>query len=137
MQHKVLIVDDESLIADTLSIIFRKSGFDCQTAYNGDQAVALAEEFSPELMICDVCMPDTDGLDVATAVSRIAPACRILMLTGQYINLSRVHAHFEALPTYAAIVTKPIQPDDLLRQARNLLAQGSAKSPGNSKIAAN
>jgi DNA-binding response OmpR family regulator len=128
MKEKVLIVDDESLVADTLRIIFRKNGFDCQTAYTGDQAVALAEIFLPALLICDVSMPGVDGFAVSTAVSRIAPDCRILMFTGQYVNLRRVQSHVAKLPAHSMIVTKPIQPEELLRNARLLLSQPEPKS---------
>jgi CheY-like chemotaxis protein len=127
MQQKILIVDDESLVADTLCIIFRKSGYECRVSYSGEQAIAAVQSFVPDLLICDVCMPDMDGLDVAEAISRVAPECRVLMFTGQYMNLRRVQAHFAEITTHSAIVTKPIQPEDLLRQARILLTQTEQK----------
>jgi CheY-like chemotaxis protein len=122
MQQRVLIVDDEPLVADTLSIIFSKHGYDCQTAYSGDQALQVAEAFAPELLLCDVSMPGIDGLAVASAISRLLPACRIMMLTGQYANLQRIHQYFDGLTTHSMVATKPARPEDLLQQASSLLA---------------
>ena len=51
MKHKILVVDDEHAVADTLCLIFKKRGFDCRAVYTGDSAIASADEFCPELLV--------------------------------------------------------------------------------------
>src|SRR5262245_46912941 len=67
---KVLVVDDEPTIADTLAVILRQSGFETHAAYFGEDAVRLAAKTEPDLMITDVMMPDKNGIAVANEVQR-------------------------------------------------------------------
>ena len=121
--QRILVVDDEHLTADTLSIIFRKHGFDARTAYSSDEAIALAREFNPELLLCDITMPGgKDGLELMADMSREHPACKLLVLTGYYSNLSPIREQSKKLPIAPHILTKPCNPVDLLREAGTLLA---------------
>src|ERR1700679_2821261 len=61
-QPLVLVVDDEKVIADTLSIILSKSGFSTMTAYDGVAALQLAKDLKPDLVISDVMMPGMTGI---------------------------------------------------------------------------
>jgi CheY-like chemotaxis protein len=119
---KVLVVDDERLVADTLCLIFQRSGFDCQAAYSGDEALLRLREYTPELLLCDVTMPGINGLEVASAVASLLPQCCILMLTGHYNNLRKIAEHALQLARPLGIATKPVQPDELLRQAQHILS---------------
>lgn len=120
--QKVLIVDDDHLVADTLALIFEKSGYTVKTAYSAEQGLLHCREFSPNLLLCDVTMPGRDGLSLVSDVARELPACRILVLTGFYSNLKKVREHALKLPRPMAILTKPCQPAELLREANALLA---------------
>src|ERR1017187_3440255 len=68
--HRVLIVDDESLIADTLGLIFRKNGFEAKVVYTADDALQCARSFAPELLLCDINMPVRSGLELMGDFSR-------------------------------------------------------------------
>lgn len=119
--RRVLIVDDEHLVTDTLTLIFEKSGFDVRHAYSTDEALALSRDFNPELLLCDISMPGRDGLELISDITRELPACRILVLTGSYGCLSRVRKRSNSLKNSLSVMTKPCQPADLLRQADALL----------------
>jgi DNA-binding response OmpR family regulator len=60
--QRILVVDDERLIADTLGLIFNKHGFDAKIAYTVDGALSCARTFDPELLLCDISMPGRDGV---------------------------------------------------------------------------
>ena len=120
--RKVLVVDDERLVADTLSLIFRKRGYDSRAAYSGADAVECAREFGPELLLCDMSMPGMDGLEVVNAIAGEHPACRVLMLTGHYSNVKKMLDHSHSLLNPMGVITKPIQPEDLLEQAGQMLS---------------
>jgi CheY-like chemotaxis protein len=120
--QRVLIVDDDRLVADTLALIFGKTGFDVRTAYTADEALACARKFFPHLLLCDITMPGRDGLGLVLDITRELPACKIIVLTGFYSNLLNVREQSNKLPRPLSILTKPCQPAELLRHAAAMLA---------------
>ena len=62
---RVLVVDDERVIADTLAIILNQNGFEASAVYTGTAAVDRARDTRPDLIISDVIMPDMNGIDAA------------------------------------------------------------------------
>src|ERR1700729_2539382 len=83
----VLIVDDEKVIADTLSMILSRSGFTTMTAYDGISALEVAAAIAPDLIISDVVMPGMTGVELAIAVTQTLPNCKILLFSGQAATL--------------------------------------------------
>jgi CheY-like chemotaxis protein len=64
-KRKVLIVDDERVIADTLAIILNQHGYEASAAYSGNEAVEKARAVQPDLIISDVIMQDMNGIEAA------------------------------------------------------------------------
>ncbi len=114
---KVLVVDDEHVIADTLAIILNQSGFDASAVYTGTGAVERAREEKPDLVISDVIMPDMNGIEAAIRIRAMLPGCKILLFSGQaatadLLEKARQEGHeFE-------ILAKPVHPQDLLEKLR-------------------
>jgi CheY-like chemotaxis protein len=114
---KVLVVDDERVIADTLAIILNQSGFSASAVYTGTAAVERAKEDKPDLIISDVIMPDMNGIEAAIRIRRLLPGCKILLFSGQaatadLLEKARQEGHeFE-------ILAKPVHPQDLLAKLR-------------------
>ena len=114
---RVLVVDDERVIADTLSIILNQNGFDASPVYTGTAAVDRAKETRPELVISDVIMPDMNGIEAAIRIREILPGCKILLFSGQaatadLLEKARAQGHeFE-------ILAKPVHPQDLLAKLK-------------------
>lgn len=120
--QRILVVDDEVLVADTLRLILRKHGFDARVAYSGEQALDCAHDFQPELLLCDISMPGMGGLKLIADIARDVPDCRILVLTGYYSNLEQVRSLARRLARPTQVLIKPCSPIDLLREAGNMLA---------------
>jgi CheY-like chemotaxis protein len=114
---KVLVVDDERVIADTLAIILNQSGFDASAVYSGTDAVDRARKTTPDLVITDVFMPDLNGIQAAIQIRSFLPSCKILLFSGQaatadLLENARAQGHeFE-------ILAKPVHPQDLLAKLR-------------------
>jgi CheY-like chemotaxis protein len=119
---RILIVDDEQLTADTLGIIFRKSGFESRVAYSVEDALECARHFDPELILCDITMPGRDGIDLMAVLGRERPQCRVLVLTGYYTNLKSVREQIGKMPQGVRVLTKPCQPEELLHEAARMLS---------------
>ena len=123
MKRKILVVDDERMIADTLGIIFRKRGFDCRVSYTGAEALACTDTFCPELLLCDLSMPGMSGLEIVSGVIGKCPDCRVLLLTGHYTNLGSARKWARNHRAPSLVMTKPVLPAFLLEQADALLLQ--------------
>lgn len=80
---KVLIVDDERLIADTLAEILNENGFRTSVAYDCEEALDKAMASPPDVVISDVIMPGRTGVDLGIAVRELCPTARIILLSGQ------------------------------------------------------
>jgi CheY-like chemotaxis protein len=114
---RVLVADDERVIADTLVMILNQSGFDARAVYSGEKAVESALAFRPEMLISDVIMDDLTGIDAAIQIRALFPKIKILLFSGQaatadLLEKARTQGYeFD-------ILAKPVHPQDLLAKLR-------------------
>ena len=80
---RVLVVDDDRTIAETLAALLRLHEFDARPAYSGKSAVQLAARFEPEVLITDVVMPGMNGVETASHIRSLFPQCKVLLITGR------------------------------------------------------
>lgn len=114
----VLVVDDERLIADTLSVILTRSGFRVMTAYDAESALELADGVMPDLLISDVMMgPGMDGTQLAIRVAEQIPHCKILLFSGHAGTMDLL-AKARAIGHSFLLMSKPVHPSDLLARIR-------------------
>ncbi|QMV19315.1 response regulator [Granulicella sp. 5B5] len=112
---RVLVVDDEALIADTIVQILNRNGFQASAVYSGRAAVEAARDLQPETVLSDVAMPHLDGVETAIEIRAHCPTARIVLFSGQAATMeilerARALGHdFELLP-------KPIHPVELLKR---------------------
>src|SRR5271168_1828917 len=78
----VLVVDDETVIADSLAAILRQNGFAAVAAYNGRSALEVARVAPPDLLLSDVAMPGMSGIDLAIAICQATPGCKVILFSG-------------------------------------------------------
>ena len=114
---RILVVDDESVIADTIVQILNRSGFTAQAAYNGSQAIEAAREGCPELVLSDVMMPALDGVETAIAIRELCPDTRIVLFSGQAATMQILARAQERGHTFE-LLAKPIHPTELIKHLR-------------------
>ena len=124
-QPVVLVVDDEKVIADTLSIILSKSGYTTMTAYDAHAALDLAAKCTPDLLISDVVMPKMSGIDLAIAMKHTIPTCKVLLFSGQAATIDLL-AQARSNGHDFTTLTKPVHPTDLLRRISECLSVNPA-----------
>ena len=114
---KVLVADDEQVIANTLAIILNQAGFEARAVFSGEKAVESLESFQPDMLISDVIMTGMTGIEAAIITRRKLPNCKVLLWSGRaatsgLLLKAREQGHeFE-------ILGKPVNLPDLLAKLR-------------------
>ena len=121
MKQRVLVVDDDRLVADTLNLVFQANGYESEAVYSAAEGLARARTFAPGLLLCDVSMPGENGLQLAEPLQREMPSCKLLMLTAYASNAIKVEQHASRTKLPLKLLSKPCRPEILLREAHDLL----------------
>ena len=114
---RVLIADDERVIADTLAVILNQSGFEARAVYSGEKAVEMAADFKPEMLISDVIMGGLSGVDAAIRIREVLPQVKILLFSG-HAATSDLLEGARAQGFEFEILAKPVHPQDLVARLR-------------------
>jgi DNA-binding NtrC family response regulator len=122
-KKRVLIVDDESVIADSLATIFSNEGYEGRAVYSAEQALQLFSEWVAHLAIIDVRLPGMNGIDLAIRLREQYPECRVALFAGQAAT-SDLAASARQSGYSLDILEKPIHPTALLVLASRLLDAG-------------
>lgn len=132
MSWKILIVDDEPDIVEFIQYNLDKQDYQTAKAYNGEDAVKLAQMFQPDVIILDVMMPQMDGIETCRKLRQIPSLSNtyIMFLTARNEEFSEI-AGFEAgADDY---VTKPIKPRALVSRIQAVIRRKNTKLDTESK----
>lgn len=117
---RILVVDDEPLIAQTVTAILNANGFEAREATSAEAALEVAPAFQPDIVLSDVLMPRMTGVDLGVRLRTELPGARVLLFSGQAATSELMRKaeeqgyHFELFP-------KPIHPDELIARLRGLV----------------
>jgi CheY-like chemotaxis protein len=109
----VLVVDDNQDAADSLAQLLRHSGHQVDIAYNGMSALARVRSSCPEIVLCDLGLPELSGYDFAKAIRRECPHTIRLVAISGYAQPEDIHRSLES--GFDAHVAKPAKPADIER----------------------
>src|SRR6056297_859225 len=113
---RLLIVDDETGILETLGILFRGEGdFEVQTEARGQDAIRSIEEDAPDVVLSDIRMPGTTGLEVLAAANEADPELPVILMTAQASLQSAMEAVNRGAYYY---IQKPFQNEELVALVR-------------------
>jgi DNA-binding response OmpR family regulator len=125
MATKILIVDDERTIADTMAAIFRSVGYEAFTAYDGLLGLEAARQLEPDVILTDVVMPGMDGVSMAIEIRRTLPGIAVLLFSGQASTVDMLRRAEEA-GFHFELMAKPAPPREVIqRVAATLLSFGN------------
>lgn len=116
---RVLVVDDEQLIADTLCAILNENGFHALAAYSGSQALDSARNLRPDVVLSDVLMPRMSGVELGIRLHGESPNIQVILFSGQAAT-SRLILEAEQLGHHFELFPKPIHPDELMARLKAL-----------------
>lgn len=119
-KYKILLVDDEPDILEFLGYNLKKEGFVVHTAQNGEEALKIAKEIAPQLIILDVMMPEMDGIETCEELKKIPHLNNTIIsfLSARGEDYTQI-AGFEAGAD--DFITKPIKPKVLVSKVKALL----------------
>jgi len=125
--RRILVVDDEESIADTLALIFRSNGYEARPAYSAEESLELLETWKPDLAIIDVVLPAMNGIEFAIFLKASYPEIHFLLFSGQpgaggLLEEAKKKGHlFE-------ILAKPLHPTFMLATVANMLSSPPAEA---------
>jgi DNA-binding response OmpR family regulator len=121
MQNKILIVDDDENICELLNLYLKKDGFDTSIAYNGRQAVELAEKYNPDLILLDIMLPELDGWQVCREIRKKSEV-PIIMLTAKGETFDKILGLELGADDY---VTKPFDTKEVVARIKAVLRRSN------------
>ena len=122
MLHRILVVDDEPSVTDLIAYNLRKALYDVQVAADGSEALRLAREFQPDLILLDLMIPKVDGLDVCRELRKSSDV-PIIMITARDEEIDRVLGLEIGADDY---VTKPFSVRELMARIKAVLRRASS-----------
>jgi DNA-binding response OmpR family regulator len=118
--RKILVVEDEKVIADTLGQILSGNGYEIRIAYSAEEAMCVLADWCPDLAILDVMLPKMNGIELAVVLKEKIANCHVLLFSGQpsvetLVQKAKTEGHeFE-------ILAKPVHPSVMLNAVSSLL----------------
>lgn len=125
MKGRVLVVDDDTALAEMLGIVLRGEGFEPSFVADGDKAVETFREIKPDLVLLDLMLPGTDGIDVCRHI-RAESGVPIVMLTAKTDTVDVVVGLESGADDY---IMKPFKPKELVARMRARLRRSDEPAP--------
>jgi CheY-like chemotaxis protein len=119
-KRRILIVDDEIAIADTLALIFQSQMYEAQVAYTAEHAIEVIAQWQPDLAILDVMLPEMNGIDLAIVIRANYPSCHVLLFSG-HANTAMLLEEAGKKGHQFEVLAKPVHPNVMLERAADLL----------------
>ena len=117
--HRVLVVDDDAEIIDTVQFALKQKGYEVIIARDGNQGLAMAEKDQPDLVILDMMMPKRSGFLVLEKLKTLGNAVKVIMITANEGSRHKAYAEMLGVHEY---LRKPFAMDKLLECVERLLA---------------
>ncbi len=118
-QPKILVVDDERLLADTTTAILGRAGFIAKTAYDGFGALEVMASFHPDYLLTDIMMPAMNGVELAIAATKMYPTTKIMLFSGQ-AGISEILEKSKLEGFEFQLLAKPVHPSKLVEGLKRL-----------------
>ncbi|GEM_PF-892772 len=125
---KILIVDDEATIRDLFKFVFEDNGYEVETAKNGKDALEKLNNFTPDIILLDIAMPEMDGSAFAENLKKFSlqrPELKkipFIVMTGENF-VSAKYPGFHNNPSCKSFIPKMAIPEDVLREANDILRE--------------
>jgi len=117
MTNRILVVDDERIVTEVVERYLQREGYEVKIAYDGGQALKIAREWNPHLIVLDLMLPEIDGLDVCRQIRQDSPV-PIIMLTAKGEETDRIIGLELGADDY---IVKPFSPREVVARVKSVL----------------
>jgi CheY-like chemotaxis protein len=121
--QNILVVDDEDMIRNLIRTVLRQEGYNVWVARDGNEASQLLNQWTPDLIITDIAMPEKAGTVLIQEVRNHHPAIRIIAISGAATAQPGIYLRMANSLGADYILAKPFLPDDLLRLVKQALSE--------------
>ena len=123
MSGRVLIVEDDTRIANWLKVYFERAGFSADVAHDGEAGLELARELVPDLVVLDLTLPRLDGVELCRILRRESDV-PIIMLTAREAHADRIIGLDSGADDY---IVKPFDPGEVIARAGAVLRRATGR----------
>ncbi|MBI4371301.1 MAG: response regulator transcription factor [Elusimicrobia bacterium] len=122
---KLLVIDDDAHLRESLAEVLELGGFECHQAGNAKDGLAAAQKLSPDAVIMDIQLPDSSGFQICQELRRRSKTMILIMMTGRFLSSEEKTQGFElGADEY---ITKPFDLAELSTRIRQLLSRNAAR----------
>ncbi len=125
---RVLLIDDDRLVRQSIRVALADSGHHLDEAENGAEGLAHALATPPDLVICDLIMPEREGIETIIALKRMAPCLPIIAISGGVTN-SKLYLDIAGKIGARRILPKPFTPKELIHLIEQVLEEAKQPDP--------
>jgi YesN/AraC family two-component response regulator len=118
--YDILVVDDEPMIREGLKVALEMEGHRAITASDGTEALKMVDETKPQVIITDIIMPETDGIEVICTVKESNPDIKILAISGGGRISASDHLKIARQLGAKGVLTKPFSTEELICEINKL-----------------
>ena len=120
-QERILVVEDETMVAEVVDRYLRRDGYDVSIIHDGNAALAEFDRFAPDLVVLDLMLPGTDGMEICRRI-RSRSETPIIMLTARSEEIDKLLGLEMGADDY---VTKPFSPRELAARVKVVLRRNA------------
>lgn len=117
---RVIVIDDETLIAETVAEILKQEGFEATAVSSGLSAIELAKTWLPDIVLSDVIMPGLNGIETGVRIRELAPSCKVILFSGQAATVDLLEDARKRGQRFE-ILAKPVKPEQLVSIIRSTI----------------
>src|ERR1035438_9017047 len=125
--HKILVVDDDQVIASTLAIILRSRSYETATAFSGEEAIQVASSFQPDCIVSDIAMGVMNGVEAAIEILGVLPRCKVFFISGN-VCCADLLEKARAKGFDFEVLQKPLPPPEMLARIDQICSQSGLPS---------
>ncbi len=123
MSGTVLIIEDDTRIANWVKVYFERAGFSTEVTHDGESGLALARSLAPDLIILDLMLPSLDGVELCRILRRESDV-PIIMLTAREAHAERIMGLDSGADDY---IVKPFDPEEVIARADAVLRRAKGR----------
>ena len=116
---KILVVDDEAMVREAISVLLEEGGYEVRTANNGREGIKEYTDFKPDLVLTDIVMPDMEGIEFLRILRKKKGDLPVIVMSGNVVG--QKFSKSARLIGAAAVLQKPFSKEDLLSAVNGCL----------------